>query len=245
MTRADLEKNPEQVAAMFDEVAETYDRTNDALSFGQDRVWRRAVKKAVDPQTGQRILDLAAGTGSSSAVFLKPGVEVVAADFSRGMLEVGKAKHPELEFVYADATQLPFANQEFDTVTISFGLRNVTDVNQALAEMLRVTKPGGKLVICEFSRVRPTIIRGFYRLYLKFLLPFYARLLAKNAPAYNYLAESIEAWPDQEKLAAMISKVGYQQVRVKNLSFGVVAIHMATKPTNSAAVPNEHSAGAK
>ena len=156
---------------MFDEVAPTYDLTNDLLSLGQTRRWRKKVKQAVNPQSGQSILDLAAGTGSSSAEFVAPGVRVVASDFSEGMLEVGRKRHPELEFVFADATKLPFKNEEFHATTISFGLRNVVDVPLALSEMYRVTKPGGRTVICEFSKVQNRLIRPIYEFYLNRLLP--------------------------------------------------------------------------
>lgn len=229
MSKADLSKKPADVAAMFDQVADTYDITNDLLSLGQDRVWRRKVAAAVSSVAGQAILDLAAGTGSSSVAFLKPDVRVVAGDFSEGMLAVGRKRHPELEFVFADATALPFTDAEFDTVTISFGLRNVVDTEQALREMLRVTKPGGKLVICEFSRVQPKLLRWGYEFYLKRLLPLASRLASKTPEAYSYLSESIAAWPNQEELAAIISKSGWTQVKVQNLTFGVVAIHSAVK----------------
>lgn len=229
MTKADLAKKPAEVAAMFDEVAATYDITNDLLSFGQDRLWRRVVARNVAAQSGQAILDLAAGTGSSSIVFAKPGVRVVAGDFSEGMLAVGRKRHPELEFVFADATALPFKDAEFDAVTISFGLRNVVDTEKALAQMLRVTKPGGKLVICEFSQVSNKFFRPLYRFYLTRLLPLASRLASKTPEAYSYLAESIEAWPNQQQLAQKIKDAGWQEVSYKNLSLGIVAVHTATK----------------
>ena len=217
---------------MFDEVAETYDRTNDLLSFGQDRIWRKKVLSAVNPQAGQAVLDLAAGTGASSVVFNRPGVRVVAGDFSQGMLAVGRQRHPEVEFVFADATALPFEKNEFDAVTISFGLRNVVDTSKALREMLRVSKPGGTLVICEFSQVVNPVLRGLYNLYLSYLLPAFSRLAAKNKGAYGYLSESIQAWPNQQALAASIAEAGWQDVKVKNLTFGVVALHIARKAAN-------------
>ena len=232
MTKANLEKKPSEVAAMFDEVAETYDRTNSLLSFGQDRAWRKHVLAAVAPKSGQSVLDLAAGTGASSVVFKKPGVRVVAGDFSQGMLAVGRQRHPEIEFVFADATALPFEKNEFDAVTISFGLRNVVDTSKALREMLRVTKLGGRLVICEFSQVRNPVLRGFYNFYLGKVLPGFSRLAAKNQGAYGYLSESIMAWPNQEALAQIITEAGWQNVQVQNLTFGVVALHIATKAAN-------------
>ena len=214
---------------MFDTVAESYDRTNDLLSFGQDRIWRKRVLKVVKPESGQTILDLAAGTGSSSVVFAKEGVKVIASDFSEGMLAVGRKRHPELEFVYADATKLPFKDATFDAVTISFGLRNVNEPKTALKEMLRVLKPGGKVVICEFSQVGIPVIRLFYSFYLKKVLPRLSSLLASNQGAYEYLAESIMAWPKQTELVQWLTDAGFVDVSYQNLSFGVVAIHSAKK----------------
>jgi demethylmenaquinone methyltransferase/2-methoxy-6-polyprenyl-1,4-benzoquinol methylase len=233
VSKADLSKQPEQVAAMFDEVAPTYDKTNDLLSFGQSRLWRGIVAKAVDPRSGQSILDMAAGTGSSTAAFARPGVRLVAGDFSEGMLAQGRKRHPDIEFVFADATKLPFKKQEFDATTISFGLRNVVDVEAALSEMFRVTKPGGRIVICEFSKVTNPLLRPFYNFYLRKVLPAFSSLASKTPEAYAYLSESIDAWPDQRTLAAKIEKAGYENVTFRNLSFGIVAIHLGFKPKAS------------
>ncbi len=233
MSKADLSKKPEQVAAMFDEVAPTYDKTNDLLSFGQSRLWRGIVAKAVDPKSGQSVLDMAAGTGSSTAAFARPGVRLVAGDFSEGMLAEGRKRHPEIEFVFADATKLPFKAKEFDATTISFGLRNVVDVEAALSEMFRVTKPGGRIVICEFSKVSNPVLRPFYNFYLRKVLPAFSSLASKTPEAYAYLSESIDAWPDQRTLAAKIKKAGYEKVTFRNLSFGIVAIHVGFKPKAS------------
>ena len=218
---------------MFDEVAPTYDKTNDLLSFGQSRLWRGIVAKAVDPRSGQSILDMAAGTGSSTAAFARPGVRLVAGDFSEGMLAQGRKRHPEIEFVFADATKLPFKAKEFDATTISFGLRNVVDVEAALSEMFRVTKPGGRIVICEFSKVTNPLLRPFYNFYLRKVLPAFSSLASKTPEAYAYLSESIDAWPDQRTLAAKITKAGYEKVTFRNLSFGIVAIHVGFKPKAS------------
>jgi demethylmenaquinone methyltransferase/2-methoxy-6-polyprenyl-1,4-benzoquinol methylase len=230
VSKADLAKKPSEVAAMFDSVASKYDRANDLLSFGQTHRWRIKVRDAVAPKAGQRILDLAAGTGSSSIAFNLEGVRVVASDFSQGMLAEGRKRHPELEFVFADATNLPFAANEFDATTISFGLRNVVDVEKALREMFRVTKPGGRVVICEFSRVQNRLLRPLYEFYLKRLLPVFSRMAGQKPEAYDYLAESILAWPSQKKLAKKILTAGFEKVIYKNLVFGVVAIHVARKP---------------
>ncbi len=218
---------------MFDEVAPTYDKTNDLLSFGQSRLWRGIVAKAVDPKSGQSVLDMAAGTGSSTAAFARPGVRLVAGDFSEGMLAEGRKRHPEIEFVFADATKLPFKAKEFDATTISFGLRNVVDVEAALSEMFRVTKPGGRIVICEFSKVTNPVLRPFYNFYLRKVLPAFSSLASKTPEAYAYLSESIDAWPDQRTLAAKIEKAGYEKVTFRNLSFGIVAIHVGFKPKAS------------
>ncbi len=225
-----MNKKPAEVAAMFDDVAVSYDKANDFLSFGSSRIWRKAVAKQVSAKSGQVILDLAAGTGSSSVAFTGPGIRVVAADFSKGMLEEGKKRHPELEFVFADAMKLPFKEAEFDAVTISFGLRNVVDTKIALSEMLRVLKPGGKLVICEFSTIPNRFLHGLYRLYLRKVLPTISGLISKTPEAYSYLAESIDAWPKQQELASLIKEVGFESVHFRNQTFGIVAIHTAIKP---------------
>lgn len=217
---------------MFDEVAPTYDLTNTLLSFGQDRNWRKKVAKAVDPKAGQAVLDLAAGTGASSVAFALKGVRVVAGDFSEGMLAVGRKRHPELEFVFADATKLPFDSAEFDATTISFGLRNVVDVPKALAEMFRVTKPGGRIVICEFSKP-VAALKPFYNFYLGKLLPGFSALFSKTPEAYSYLAESILAWPNQTQLAAKVGAAGFENVSYQNLSLGIVALHIGYKPAKA------------
>jgi len=228
VSKADLSKSPEQVSKMFDDVAHAYDKTNDLLSFGQAKLWRKKVLEKVAPQSGEKILDIAAGTGTSSMALKLPGVEVVAADFSKGMLAEGKKRYPELEFVFADAMKLPFKNNEFDVVTMSFGLRNVQDRDKALGEFLRVLKPGGRLVICEFSHV-PGLLGVFYRAYLTLILPLVSRMASKTPDAYSYLSESIVAWPKQAELAKDIAKAGFSKTQWKNLSFGVVAIHSAIR----------------
>jgi demethylmenaquinone methyltransferase/2-methoxy-6-polyprenyl-1,4-benzoquinol methylase len=228
--RATLEKRPDEVAAMFDEVAPKYDIVNDVLSMGQTRRWRRLVVDAVGAKPGQRVLDLAAGTGTSSEPYADAGVSVVACDFSLGMLKVGKRRRPDIDFVAGDATNLPFADESFDASTISFGLRNVNEPKKALEEMYRVTKPGGTLVIAEFSSPVVPVWRTMYTEYLMRALPAIASKVASNPTAYVYLAESIRAWPNQDGLAAWISDAGWQDVAYRNLSGGIVAIHRAVKP---------------
>jgi len=212
---------------MFDRVAARYDVANDVLSLGQDRAWRRLTVDAVEPRPGQLILDLAAGTGTSSEPFAAAGATVVPTDLSIGMLEVGKQRRPSLSFVAADALQLPYADASFDAVTISFGIRNVEDTATALREMLRVTKPGGALVICEFSTPTWPPFRTVYANYLVAAIPRLASLVSSNPVAYQYLAESIQAWPDQPTLAAAISEAGWRSVEWRNLSGGIVALHRA------------------
>ncbi len=225
MSRAQLDKQPHEVAAMFDHVARRYDLTNDVLSLGQDRVWRRAVVRAVAPRHGEVILDLAAGTGTSSLPFQQAGAQVISADFSLGMLEAGRARYPQMPFVAADATALPFADASFDVVTISFGLRNVQEPAVALAELRRVTRPGGRLVVCEFSTPTWPPFQTVYDNYLMRALPIVAGRLSSDPAAYDYLAESIRAWPDQPTLARLLQAAGWQRVAWRNLSVGIVALH--------------------
>ncbi|MPZ61763.1 MAG: demethylmenaquinone methyltransferase [Propionibacteriales bacterium] len=230
MSRASLDKRPDEVAAMFDAVARRYDLTNDVLSMGQDRRWRKAVFAACEARVDDRVLDLAAGTGTSSIPFARAGAFVVPCDFSQGMLRVGKAQTPELAFAAGDATRLPFADGVFDVVTISFGLRNVVDPDAALAEMLRVTRPGGRLVVCEFSRPSWAPFRTLYVEYLMRALPSIAKAVSSSPDAYVYLAESIRAWPDQAGLAGRIESAGWSEAEWRDLSGGVVALHRARRP---------------
>lgn len=230
MPRASLDKDPQDVAAMFDGVARRYDLTNDVLSMGQDRIWRRATLRALEALPGERVLDLAAGTGTSSEPLADAGVRVVPCDLSTGMLAVGKQRRPDLPFTAGDATALPFADGSFDAVTISFGLRNVVDTAGALAEMRRVTRPGGRLLVCEFSTPSWAPFRTVYDLYLTRVLPQVARLVAGQSPAYAYLAESILDWPDQRGLSRLMLGAGWSQVAYRDLTGGIVALHRAMNP---------------
>ena len=256
MARADLDKQPGDVAAMFDAIAGRYDLLNDILSAGQVRLWRRAVTRIAGVGPGERVLDLAAGTGTSSLTFTAAGADCVACDFSLGMLQAGRARlagprgvrgggqspreqggsggdrspREQLSsFVAGDALRLPFRDGAFDAVTISFGLRNVADPGAALAEMRRVTRPGGRLVVCEFSTITIAPVDMLYRRYLINVLPAIARRTARNPEAYEYLAESIVDWPAQRELAGLIEAAGWSAVRWRDLSMGAVAVHVARR----------------
>jgi demethylmenaquinone methyltransferase / 2-methoxy-6-polyprenyl-1,4-benzoquinol methylase len=232
-TRADLAKQPAEVAAMFDDVAARYDLVNDVLSLGRDRSWRKVVARAVGAASGERVLDVAAGTGTSSASFTTHGADCVACDFSLGMLRQGARQRGGADvggvrFVAGDALALPFADESFDAVTISFGLRNVHDVEAALRELRRVTKPGGRLVVCEFSSPVWAPFRRVYDSYLG-VMPAVVRKVSSNPDSYVYLAESIRAWPRQRELADRIATAGWGAVAWRNLTGGIVALHRASR----------------
>ncbi|OMC32384.1 bifunctional demethylmenaquinone methyltransferase/2-methoxy-6-polyprenyl-1,4-benzoquinol methylase [Mycobacterium sp. GA-1841] len=230
MSRASLEKNPHEVASMFDAVARRYDLTNTVLSLGQDRFWRRQTRAALGIGPGDKVLDLAAGTAVSTVELAGSGAWCVAADFSVGMLAAGASR--PVPKVGADATRLPFADGVFDAVTISFGLRNVVDHVAGLREMARVTRPGGRLVVCEFSTPTNRAFATLYKEYLMQALPRMATAVSSNPDAYVYLAESIRAWPDQAELAQRIGTAGWSNVKWRNLTGGIVALHAATKPSS-------------
>jgi len=251
MTRADLDKKPGEVSAMFDALAPRYDLMNDILSMGQVRLWRQTVKRILGSRPGERVLDLAAGTGTSSVTFATSGADCVACDFSLGMLQEGQARGARpargarqvpgvpqtsgrVAFAAGDAMRLPFKDDSFDAVTISFGLRNVHETRIALEEMYRVTRPGGRLVVCEFSRITVPPVDMLYRRYLTGVLPGIARRVARNPAAYEYLAESITDWPAQRELADVIRAAGWSSVKWRNITLGVVAIHVGRKITSGA-----------
>ena len=223
---------------MFDGIAPRYDLLNDILSLGQVRLWRRVVARITGARPGERVLDLAAGTGTSTLTFTATGADAVACDFSLGMLRAGHAKigagpqgsgQGRLGWVAGDALRLPFRDGAFDAVTISFGLRNVAGTGAALAEMRRVTRTGGRLVVCEFSTITIAPADMLYRRYLLHVLPAIARRTARNPEAYEYLAESIVDWPAQRELAGLIKAAGWSAVKWRDLSLGAVAVHVGRR----------------
>lgn len=230
MSRADLGKEPNEVSAMFDGVARRYDLLNDLLSLGRTKAWRKVATAVIAPKPGMRILDIAAGTGSSSRPLADSGAEVISLDFSKGMLDAGRKRHPDLTFIQGDALALAFKANEFDVTTISFGLRNTSDTSKALQESFRVLKSGGRMVVVEFSQPTNRIFRTIYLRYLMRALPTVARKVSSNPDAYVYLAESILAWPNQNGLADLMRAAGFGNVQWKNLTFGIVAIHTGVKP---------------
>jgi demethylmenaquinone methyltransferase/2-methoxy-6-polyprenyl-1,4-benzoquinol methylase len=227
--RASLDKQPHEIAAMFDGVAARYDRTNTILSFGRDRAWRTATGASLALRPGERCLDLAAGTGVSTEELARSGALVVGVDLSLGMLRAGRRVRRHLPLLAGDALALPFADACFDAATIAFGLRNIASTPAALAELARVTRPGGRLVVCEFSAPVNLAFRHLYLRYLMGALPAVARRVSSNPQAYVYLAESIQAWPNQVELAQLIATSGWRDVSWRNLTGGIVALHRATR----------------
>ena len=225
--RAGLDKQPAEVAAMFDRVARRYDLTNTVLSGGRDAGWRRATRAALGAAPGDVVLDVAAGTAVSTVELATGGVRAIACDFSQGMLRAGTSR--PVPKVAGDAMALPFTDASVDGVVISFGLRNVTDPDAALREFARVTRPGGTLVVCEFSSPTWPPFRTVYSEYLMRALPRIARAVSSNPEAYVYLAESIRAWPDQPALAERIGAAGWTDVSWRNLTGGIVALHRARR----------------
>ena len=229
MVRANLNKDPDDVSKMFDDVAHRYDFLNDLLSLGRTKAWRRVVTAIISPKSGMKILDIAAGTGSSSKPLVDKGADVIALDFSEGMLAAGRKRHKDIKFQQGDALNLPFDENSFDVTTISFGLRNTSDTSAALKDALRVTKKGGRIVVCEFSHPTNKLFRFIYLKYLMRALPVIAKRISKNPAAYIYLAESIQAWPNQSSLAQVMRQAGWETVSWQDLTFGIVAVHIGYK----------------
>ncbi len=215
---------------MFDQIAAHYDMTNDVLTLGQVRVWRAAMVSALEITPGKRILDVACGTGTSTAAYARAGADVTGVDFSEGMLSVARTRHTGLDFRQGDATALDFPTHSFDAVTVSYGLRNIENPAKALREMRRVTRPGGSLVIAEFSTPTFALFRALYHFYLESVLPRVARRTSSDPEGYYYLTESILAWPDQDTLARRIQEAGWRRVSYRNLFNGIMAIHRAVNP---------------
>ena len=229
MVRANLNKDPDDVSKMFDDVAHHYDFLNDLLSLGRTKAWRRVVTAIIAPTAGMKILDIAAGTGSSSKPLVDKGADVIALDFSEGMLAAGRKRQKDIKFQQGDALNLPFGENTFDVTTISFGLRNTSDTSAALKDALRVTKKGGRIVVCEFSHPTNKVFRFIYLKYLMRALPVIAKRISKNPAAYIYLAESIQAWPNQSSLAQVMRQAGWETVSWQDLTFGIVAVHIGYK----------------
>ena len=229
MARANLNKDPDDVSKMFDGVANRYDFLNDLLSLGRTKAWRKVVTSIIGPKPGLKILDIAAGTGSSTRPLVDADADVTALDFSAGMIEIGRKRHKDIKFVQGDALNLPFEENVFDVTTISFGLRNTSNIDSALKDSLRVTKPGGKIVIAEFSHPSNSIFRFIYLNYLMKAIPIISKKISKNPDAYVYLAESIRAWPNQEGLASKMRDAGWKSVAWQDLTSGIVAVHIGFK----------------
>ncbi|QEY59760.1 bifunctional demethylmenaquinone methyltransferase/2-methoxy-6-polyprenyl-1,4-benzoquinol methylase UbiE [Pseudomonas sp. C27(2019)] len=229
----------EKVAEVFHSVAARYDIMNDVLSGGMHRLWKRFTIELSGVRHGNKVLDIAGGTGDLSRKFsslVGPSGEVVLADINASMLKVGrdrlldKGVASNIRFVQADAEKLPFPDNYFDVVTIAFGLRNVTHKEDALRSMLRVLKPGGRLLVLEFSKPSNPLLSKFYDAYSFKFMPLAGKLITDDADSYRYLAESIRMHPDQDTLKAMMSEAGFERVTFHNMTGGIVALHRGIKP---------------
>lgn len=223
------DKDPKVISSMFDRVARGYDRTNSLISLGLVTGWRKQVKAALDAPKREWVLDFAAGTGASTQPLLASGWHAVAVDFSIGMMSQGADARPGVPFVAGDGVALPFRDEVFAGVTASFGIRNCQDPKAVLTELLRVTKPGGRLVVCEFSHPTNKLWRNFYRNSLPRWLPKLAAANRADQSAYRYLVESITDWYDQGSFGELIREAGWRSVEWRNLAGGAVAIHRALK----------------
>ncbi|MGB3724634.1 MAG: bifunctional demethylmenaquinone methyltransferase/2-methoxy-6-polyprenyl-1,4-benzoquinol methylase UbiE [Glaciecola sp.] len=237
-TQVETSKKADMVAEVFHSVAAKYDVMNDLMSFGIHRIWKRFTIDSSGVKSGQKVLDLAGGTGDLAAKFSRivgNSGQVVLADINHSMLNVGKDKlinmgiMGNLHYVQANAEALPFPDNHFDLITIAFGLRNVTDKSKALASMYRVLKPGGRLLVLEFSKPTSEALNKAYDAYSFYLLPQMGKLVANDAESYRYLAESIRMHPDQDTLENMMQEVGFEQTQYTNLTGGIVALHKGFK----------------
>ncbi|MEP1469977.1 MAG: bifunctional demethylmenaquinone methyltransferase/2-methoxy-6-polyprenyl-1,4-benzoquinol methylase UbiE [Halieaceae bacterium] len=226
------------VADVFDSVAARYDVMNDLMSVGIHRLWKRFTIELSGVRKNNAVLDIAGGTGDLAARFadiVGPGGRVVLADINGAMLEVGRDKlldtgrQANIEFVQADAQDLPFPDDSFDCVTIAFGLRNVTDKDKALRSMLRILKPGGRLLVLEFSKPGNPLLSRAYDAYSFRVLPFMGKLVANDSDSYQYLAESIRMHPDQETLKDMMEDAGFSRCEYHDMTGGIVALHKGIK----------------
>ena len=234
----EADKKADMVAGVFHSVAKRYDIMNDVLSFGIHRLWKRFTIECAGARPGMKVLDLAGGTGDLTAKFSRlvgDSGEVVLADINDSMLKVGRSKLRDkgivnnVNYVQANAENLPFPDNTFDIITIAFGLRNVTDKDAALKSMQRVLKPGGKLLVLEFSKPKHAIMNKAYDLYSFKMLPMIGKMIAHDADSYEYLAESIRMHPDQETLKGMMETAGLEQVDYINMTDGIVALHRGYK----------------
>lgn len=235
-TQVPMPEKVKRVAQVFESVAPHYDLMNDLMSLGIHRLWKRFAIELANVQRGQRVLDLAGGTGDLAAKFSKlvgETGEVVLADINPAMLQQGRIRLLNegilVDYAQVNAEKLPFADNSFDVISIAFGLRNVTDKSAALASMLRVLKPGGRVIILEFSELQVAPLKPLYDAYSFKILPFLGKLIAKDADSYRYLAESIRMHPNQKTLQSMMEQVGFAQCNYYNLSGGIVAIHRGYK----------------
>jgi demethylmenaquinone methyltransferase/2-methoxy-6-polyprenyl-1,4-benzoquinol methylase len=237
-TRVDRDAKARMVRGVFDAVASRYDLMNDLMSGGIHRLWKRFTIELCAVRPGQTILDIAGGTGDLAARFSRlvgQDGKVILADINAAMLEVGrdrlidKGASDNIEVVQADAQYLPFADNSIDCITIAFGLRNVTDKAIALQSMLRVLRPGGRLLVLEFSKPTSPLLGKIYDQYSFQILPAMGRLVAQDADSYRYLAESIRKHPDQETLLAMMADAGFVESRYHNMTGGIVAVHQGFK----------------
>ena len=225
------------VHGVFSRVASKYDVMNDVMSMGIHRLWKDAMMDWLAPRPGQRLLDVAGGTGDVAFRFLKraPGASAVVCDMTEPMLAEGR-KRAEAEslaaslgWVVGDAMALPFPDNSFDVYTISFGIRNVTRIPDALREAYRVLRPGGRLMVLEFSQIPNDLMQKVYDLYSFNIIPVMGQVIAGDRDSYQYLVESIRKFPDQETFAAMIRAAGFGQVKYRNLSMGIAALHSGWK----------------
>jgi demethylmenaquinone methyltransferase/2-methoxy-6-polyprenyl-1,4-benzoquinol methylase len=239
---AGVDKSGDRVRGMFAEIAPRYDLVNRLLSGGIDVLWRRTTVRRAPPPTTGAMLDVCCGTGDLALAYAAkaaPAVRIVASDFCRPMLDRGEVKAAKagraIEWIEADAMQLPFAAAEFDLVTVAFGLRNIADTARGLAEMARVTKPGGKLAILEFSLPRSALIRSGYLWYFRNVLPWLGNAVARNGTdAYTYLNQSVEEFPSGERLAALVRGAGFDSVEMVPLTFGIATLTIATRAAGAA-----------